>query len=111
MPGAQQIGANVLTTPQQIAGGFFLFAGNVNGRQGAGTEEDRQIPRVSAIRFDAIAGSARNQGGRDDVTGDSVLRQRPLQLEPARPGFVAATRSLGVATDPLDEAENRRTIR
>ena len=90
MPRAQQIGANVFATPQEIAGGFFLLGRNVNRGQRAGAIEDRELAGIAAIGLDAIAGPPRNQRRRDDVTRDAVRGQRPLQLEAAGPGLVAA---------------------
>jgi hypothetical protein len=60
MASPQEIGANVLATAEEIARGFFLLAGNVNGRERAGTIEDGELPGVAPIGFDAIAGSAWN---------------------------------------------------
>ena len=74
MPGAQQIGTNVFATAEQIASGFFLLGRNVNGRQGAGAIQNRQLAGIAPIRFDAIARPAGNQRRRDHVARD--LRDR-----------------------------------
>jgi hypothetical protein len=109
--GSEEIGANVLATPQQIARGLFLLGRNVNRRQRAGSKQDRQLSCIATIRFDAVARAARNQGWCDHITGDAVLGQGALQLEPARARFVTAPHRAGVATEPCDESENRRIIR
>jgi hypothetical protein len=102
MPRPQQIRPNVFPTPQEIARGFFLFGGNVNGRQGAGAIQDRELTGIPPVRFDAIPRTTRNQGRRDDLAPNAPLGQRPLQLNAARPGFVAAGDGAR-ATDALDE--------
>ena len=110
MARAEQIGADVLATAQQVAGGFFLLGGNVNGRQRAGAVEHRELAGVAAIGFDPVARAPRNQRRGDHVTGNPVRRERPLQLEAARarfvatasprPGAAAAARSAGSSADP-----------
>jgi hypothetical protein len=90
VPGAEQVGADVLAAAKEIARGFFLLGRNVNGRQGPGAGEDRELPGIAAISFDAIDGSTGNQRGRDDVTRDAVRREGTLELEAARASFVAA---------------------
>ena len=86
----EQIDADVLAAAEEIAGRFFLLGRNVDGRQGAGAIEDRELRGIAAVGFDASAGSTRNQRGRDDVTRDAVRRQGTLEFEAARAGFVAA---------------------
>ena len=90
VPRAEEIGADVFATPQQIAGGFFLLGGNVNGRERAGAIQDGELAGIAAIGFDAIAGPPGNERGRDDVTRDAVRGERALELEATRAGFVAA---------------------
>ena len=58
--GAQQIGANVLATPQQIPRGLFLLAGNVNCGQRAGAIEHGELTGIAPVGFDAIASAPRD---------------------------------------------------
>src|SRR5215216_2700242 len=58
---AQEIGPNVFTTAEEIAGGFFLLGRNVNGGERAGPIEHGKVTGVTAVGFDAIAGPARNE--------------------------------------------------
>ena len=74
MPGAQEIGADVFATAQEIARGFFLLGGNVNRGERAGAIEHGELAGIAAVGFDAIAGPSRNQGWRDDVTGNRRAR-------------------------------------
>jgi hypothetical protein len=90
MASAEEVGADILATAEQIADRFFLFGGNVNRSQGAGPDEHGQVPRIASIGCDPIARPARNQRRRDDLARHLVRRQKPLQLEAARPRFVAA---------------------
>ena len=78
MAAAQEVGADIFTTAQQIAGGFFLLGGNVNGRECAGAIEHRELAGIAAVGFDAITGAARNQRGRDDIACNAAGRQRAL---------------------------------
>ena len=110
MPRAQQIGADVFATAQEIARGFFLLGRNVNRGEGAGAIEDGELAGIAAIGFDAIAGPTGNQRGRDDVARDAVRGQRALQLEATRAGFVAALHR-ALAAQALDEAQDRRDVR
>ena len=99
-----------IATPEQIAGRFFLRRRNVDGGECAGAIEDRELPGVAAIRLDAIAGAPRDQRRGDDVTGDRMRREGALQLEAARPGFVA-TGDGALSFHALDETLNRRNVR
>jgi hypothetical protein len=47
----QQIGADVFTTPQEIACGFFVLGRNMNGGQGTGAKEHRQLTGIRGDRF------------------------------------------------------------
>src|SRR5262245_38369577 len=103
---AEQVGANVFATPQQIAGGFFLLRRNVNGGERAGAIQHGKLACIAAVSLDAIAGPPRNQRGRDHIAWHVVSGECPLQFEATRAGFVAAgARSL--ALDARDEAQNR----
>jgi hypothetical protein len=108
---AQQIGADVFATPQQIARGFFLLGGNVNRRQGAGTVENRELPRITPIRLDAIPWASRNQARRDNVARHLAGGQPALQFETTGTGFVATpdgTLASEAAHEPPDRGEIRR---
>jgi hypothetical protein len=59
VPGAQNIGADVLATAQQVAGGLFLLGGDVNRGERAGAIEDGELPRIAAIGFHAVSRTAR----------------------------------------------------
>jgi len=61
MAGAQQIGADVFATAEEIAHGLFLIGGDVNRGEGAGTIQHGELAGVASIRFHAIPGAARDQ--------------------------------------------------
>jgi hypothetical protein len=61
--GAQQIGPDVFTTPQQVAHGFFLLGRGMNAREATGATEDCQLRGIATVGFDPVAAAARNQGG------------------------------------------------
>ena len=87
---AEEIGADVFATAQEIARGLFLLGGNVNGGERAGAIEHGELAGIAAIGFDAIARPPRNERRGDDVARNAVRRQRALQFEATRAGFVAA---------------------
>ena len=107
----QQIGTDVISASQQIADRFLLLGGDMNRCERTRAIENRELGRIAAIRLDPIARAPRDQGRRDDVARDPVGRHRPLQLEAARAGFVATGHRTDLTLQPLDEAQNRRTIR
>ena len=72
VPRAQQIGADVLATAQQIPRGLLLLGRNVNGGQRAGAIQHRELAGIAAIGFDAIARAARDQRRGDDVARNPV---------------------------------------
>ncbi len=78
VPRAEKIGPNVFATAEEIAGSFFLLGRNVNGRQRAGTIQDSELACVAAVCLDAIAGTSRNQCGRDYLTGNLAGAEGPL---------------------------------
>ena len=55
MPRAEQVGADVFATPQQVACRFFLLGRNVDGGQRAGAIEHRELAGIAPIGFDAVA--------------------------------------------------------
>src|SRR5688572_4478995 len=108
VPRAQQIRANIFATAQQIPRRLFLLAGNVNGGERASAVQHGELAGIASIRLDAIAWAPRDQRRRDDVTGNLVTGQRPLELEAAWTCFVAALNRRG--PQPLHESQNRRTV-
>jgi hypothetical protein len=90
MAGAQQIGAHVFATPQQIPRRLFLVGRNMDRGERTGPIQDRQLPRIAAIGFDAIARTTRDQRRGDELAWNRVGGQRALQLEAAGPRFIAA---------------------
>jgi hypothetical protein len=107
MASAQQVRADVLAAPQQIAHRFFLVRRDVDRRQGTRTVQDRELARVTPIRFDAITRTPRDQRGRNDLARNLFGRHRALQLEAARAGFVTATYRSDLTLQSLDEAKDR----
>ena len=90
MPGPQQIRPDVLATAQQVARRLFLLGRHVDRGQRAGSIQHGELPGITPIGRDAIARPPRNQRWGNDVAGDIVRLQRPLQFEPARAGLIAA---------------------
>ena len=111
MPRPQQIRANVFAATQEIPNRFLLVRRDVDGRQGAGAVEDGELGSIAAICFDAITGTARDQGRSDDLALDPFGRQRALQLEAARAGFITAPHRSDLTLQPLGEAQDGRAIR
>ena len=108
VPRAQEIGADIFATAQQIPRRLFLFARNVNGGEGARPVQHRELAGIAPIGLDAIAGPPRNQGRCDHVAANVVRSQRTLELKAARTCFVAALNGRG--PQPLHESQNRRTV-
>ena len=106
----QQVGAGIFATAQEIARGFLLLGRNVNRGEGTGAVQDGELAGIAAISLDAIAGAAGNQRRRNDVAGNLPRRERALQLEAARAGFVAAGHG-ALTLRPLDKAHDRRAVR
>jgi hypothetical protein len=103
MARAEQIRANVLATPQEIARRFFLLGWNVDRRERPGAIENGELTGVPAVRLDAVAGASGNQCRRDDVTRDVARLKKSLQLEAAGARLVA--------TPHAPAAPNRSTKR
>ena len=110
VPGAKQIGADVLTTAEEIPRGLFLLGRNVNGCQCAGPIQHGEVPGIASIGLDAITGTSWDERRRDDVAGNLARLECPSQLEAARPCFVATGHS-ALPAQPVDDAEDRRTVR
>jgi hypothetical protein len=88
---AQQIGANVLAAPQEIADCFLLVRGHVNRRQRSRAKQHGELPGVAPVGLDAITGPAWDQCRRHDLAGNPLRAHRALQLEAAGAGFVTAS--------------------
>jgi hypothetical protein len=110
MARAEEIGAYVFATAQQVTGGFFLIAGNVNRGERARAIQDREVAGIAAIGLNSVAGAAWDEGRGDDVTRDLVGREGAVQFEAAGAGFVAALHRARPAK-ALDKAHNRRAVR
>ena len=86
MAGAQQIGADVFATAQQIAGGFLLLGRNVDGRQRPGAVQHRELAGVAAVRFDPIArAGAESTPGRSTSHGIRVAVKARCSSKPHGP--------------------------
>ena len=109
MPRSQEIGADVFAASEQVARRFFLLGWDVDRGQGAGSIQNGELRRIAPVRFDPHARAARNERRGDHVTRHLTRLKTPLQLEAARPGFVAAPHG-SAATDPIDESADRRQI-
>jgi hypothetical protein len=110
MARAEQSGADLFATPQEIARGLFLVRGDMNRGERARAIEDRQLASSAPIGLDAIARATGNQRGRDDIAGDRPRRQRPLELEAARSRSVTTTHR-ALAPPLLHKPHDRRVIR
>ena len=111
MARAEEIGADIFATPEQIARGFFLLGRNMNRRQRAGPIQHGELAGIAPIGLDAIARATRDQGRRDDLTRRSwrAVRDR-CNSNPHGPGFVTALHR-PAPPQPLDEPPNRRHVR
>ena len=110
MPGAQEIGANVFAAAQEIARRLLLLGGNVDGGEGAGAIQDRELAGIAAIGFHPVPRTTRDQRRGDDVARDAVRDQGPLELEPAGAGLVATLHGAAAAY-PFDEPQDRWNVR
>jgi hypothetical protein len=101
-----QVGADVFSTPKQIACGLFLLGGNVNRSQRAGAIQHRELTGVPAIGLDAIARTAGNEAGGNHIAWDAACRHGPLEFKAARASFVAA----GTAPSRRRRSMKRRMV-
>jgi hypothetical protein len=85
MAGAQEIGAEILTTPQQGAGRLFLLRRNGNRGQRTGPMEHGEPAGIAAIGLDAIAGVSPDQCGRDHVARNRQNLHSPVHIRTAPP--------------------------
>ena len=89
MRGADRRGFFAAT--QQIAGGFFLLAGNVDGGQRPGAVQHGELAGVAAIGFDPLSVWRHDTGPADDGAVSSVIERQAarspiFQLIPASRG-------------------------
>ena len=68
-----------------------------------------EVPGIPSIGFDAIARTARDERGGDDIARNLALLKGALQLKAARPRFIA-TGHRSAPVQPLDKAQNRGTV-
>jgi hypothetical protein len=94
---AAHIGPDVLPAPEEITGGFFLLRENVNRREHARPIQDGELAGIAAIRLNAIAGAARDQGWSNDVARNLAGGEKALSLEATRARFLTAADGLPVA--------------
>jgi hypothetical protein len=110
VPGAQQIGPNVLAAPQQVARRLFVFGGDMDGGQRPRAIQNGELCGISTIRFDPHTGAPRNEGRGNHVARHVARLKKSLQLEAARARFVAAPHA-PTAADAIDKSTDRSEIR
>ena len=67
---------------------------NPDRRQLTGTVAARQFLRIAAVGLHPVSGFGWNQTGSNHLTGNSQLRQLPIQHVPGRAGFIAGPQML-----------------
>jgi hypothetical protein len=83
-----EVTAAILTGATQIAHGFGLDLGDVDGGEVARAHQPGQLAGIAAVGVDPLPGCFRHQGGGDHPT--VMPRLGPIAVQPiaARPGFV-----------------------
>ena len=89
VPRLQLILLGRFARPHQIAQRFVRGVRHPHGRQLPGAVAARQFLRIAAVGLHPISGLGRNQAGRDHFTGNSQLRELPVEHVPGRSSFIA----------------------
>jgi len=88
MPTPLQIFPGIIARATQVTHGFLFRRRRPHFRQQAGAQELGELAGVAAIRFDPLAGFARDERWRDHLAAHSRCHHLPLQGIAARPRFV-----------------------
>jgi hypothetical protein len=78
----------ILTSATQVAKGFVIELGDVDGGEVARTHQPGSLAGIAAVGFDPVPRLCRNQRGGDHPTVMPHLGPRAVQPLAARPGFV-----------------------
>src|ERR1700687_6344878 len=105
MASAQDVLAEVLAQPQQVAHRLLVRWRHAYRGELAGAEQPTELARVAAVGLDTLTGLARDEGGRDDGAGDTERTEQTLQLVPAGPRLIADAYVVGLAPTS-DETTN-----
>jgi hypothetical protein len=85
VPCAHQVAASVLTSADQIPGGFLLDGRDRDLDDLAQLEQPREMQRVTRIGLDPIAGRPLQLRRRSNQTVDTSLPQKPASPKPVGP--------------------------
>jgi hypothetical protein len=91
-----EVTETIFTGATQIAHGFVIDLGDVDGGEVARTPQPGQLAGIAAVGLDPVPGLFRNQCGGDHPTVMPRLGQIAIQPIAARPGFVDKDEGLGL---------------
>ena len=72
----------------QIPDGLLFLVGNMNGCEQSAAVEFDQVDRIPAIGFLPITSTSGDQGRGDDLAGEAIVLQRPMDDKATAGGFV-----------------------
>jgi hypothetical protein len=86
--GRFEITDGVFTRASEVADRFIFHGGDIDGCQITRAHQPSQLPGVTAVGFDAVAGLVRNQGGSNNPAAQVLLREITRELVPAWARFI-----------------------
>jgi hypothetical protein len=87
----------------QIPDGFVLNARDVDRGEVSRTQQARDLDRVSAVVLDLVARLLGDHGRCDDLAGEPLAGEVPMEGVPARAGLVGEDEIGGLGVEPSDQ--------
>jgi hypothetical protein len=77
--GGLEVLEGILASAGQVADGFILYGGDIDGGEIAGAQKPSELDGVAAVGLDAVSGFFRYERGSDDETGQAPVGKVAIQ--------------------------------
>jgi hypothetical protein len=104
--GGLEIADGIFTRAGEVAHGFVLDRGNIDGRAIPRAHRARKLDRVTPVSVHAVSRLFGNEGGRDDVADMALFGQIAIEPGPAWSRFIDKDEVLGFGVQLAHERVN-----
>jgi hypothetical protein len=102
--GGLEVLEGILASAGQVADGFILHGGDIDGGEIAGAQEPSELDGIAAIGLDAVSGFFRYERGSDDETGQAPVGKVAIEDVAARSSLISKHQARGLGLEPPNES-------